>query len=263
MVFEKVVILCGGLGTRLKEETEFKPKPMVEIGGRPILWHIMKMYSSFGFNDFVLCLGYKGNVIRDYFYNYRAQNTDFTVNLRNNDEIVFHNDACVEDWKVTLVNTGEKNLKGSRIKQIEKHIGGNPFLLTYGDGVAKINIHKLLDFHVNHGLVGTMTGVSPPSRFGVVDSNRGVVTSFFEKPQAAGGVINGGFFVFENEFFDYLSPDPTCEFESGALGRLVDEANLALYPLKSDWACMDTLRDVEYLNELWRQDKAFWKMWRD
>ena len=259
----KTVILCGGLGTRLREETEHKPKPMVEIGGKPILWHIMKIYSSYGLNNFVLCLGYKGHVIKNYFYNYDVLNNDFTLELGGNNLSEIYNNHKEKGWIITLADTGERALKGSRIKKIEKYITGDLFMLTYGDGLINININKLISFHKSHGRIGTVTGVRPPSRFGelLVENNR--VTSFMEKPQVSEGLINGGYFVFNRKIFSYLSEDDNCDFEVGPLEELAKDGELMIYRNGGEWACMDTYRDVMYLNKIWRDKKAFWKVWMD
>ena len=209
----KVVILCGGLGTRLREETEFKPKPMVKIGTKPILWHIMKLYAHYGFKDFVLCLGYKGEVIKEYFYHYEMYNNDFSVSLGKSKSIEVHDSHSEEGWRVALVDTGEKALKGARIKRIEHLIGDDHFLLTYGDGVANVNIRQLIEFHLQHGRDGTVTGVRPPSLFGELEVRGSQVKLFSEKPQTSSGLISGGFFVFSRKVFDYLSPDDEGDFE--------------------------------------------------
>lgn len=253
----QVVILCGGMGTRLREETEFKPKPMVEIGGKPILWHIMKIYAHYDFTDFVLCLGYKGDAIKNYFYNYEMMNNDFTVELGKYKQVEIHGNHNEAGWKVTLADTGETALKGARIKKIEKYIKGDTFMLTYGDGIADINLHELVSFHRNHGRIGTVTGVEPPSRFGelVVESNK---VSFTERPQASGGLINGGFFVFNKGIFNYLSEEDSCDFEVGPLEQLATDGELMVYKLKGQWACMDTFRDMQYLDKLWKSGDVFW-----
>jgi len=257
----KVVILCGGKGTRLREETEYKPKPMIEIGGKPILWHIMKYYSHFGLNDFILCLGYKSEVIKEYFFNYHILNSDFTIDLGCRDMKV-HTSCVEENWKITLVNTGTDTLKGARIKKIEKYIDSDYFLLTYGDGVADADIHKLVDFHKSHGKIGTVTGVRPPSRFGEIEIRGLNVVKFTEKPQTSTGLINGGFFVLNKNIMNYLTEDEDCDFEKGALEVIAGEGNLMVYEHKGNWECMDTLRDTEYLNKLWDNGKAFWKLWK-
>ena len=257
----KVVILCGGMGTRIKEETEFKPKPMVMIGDRPILWHIMKIYAHHGYNDFILCLGYKGEIIKEYFYHYEIMANDFQVTLgRRNAIEIFHNHQ-EEDWKVTLANTGEKALKGARLKRIEKYIDSENMMLTYGDGVADIDIPRLVDFHLSHGKIATLTGVKPLSRFGELQVEGGKVTRFIEKPQSAGSMINGGFFVFNRKIFNYLEDRDDCDFEYGPLEELAKEGELIIYKHDGFWACMDTHRDMEYLNRLWIQKEALWKIW--
>jgi len=257
----KVVILCGGKGTRLREETEVRPKPLVEVGQRPILWHIMKIYAHYGYNEFVLCLGYKGSMIKEYFYNHHLLTNDFTVCLNGEREITYHNPNEKVNWKVTLVDTGLDTLKGGRIKRIEKFIDGDFFLLTYGDGLADVNIKGIVDFHKKHGKIGTLTGVRPPSRFGDVVVEGEKVLSFTEKPQASGGMINGGFFVFNKEIFDHLSCDEKCDFEIGVLEKLAEEDKLRVYEHKGSWECMDTFRETAHLNELWNNGKAFWKTW--
>ncbi len=257
----KVVILCGGLGTRLKEETEYRPKPMVKIGNKPILWHIMKIYSSHGFNDFILCLGYKGEMIKEYFYNYEILNNDFTVELGQHKNIEIHDTHNEKGWRITLVDTGERALKGARLKKIEEYIDSDIFMVTYGDGVADIDINELLDFHRAHGKLATLTGINPASRFGELKVNGNSVEAFNEKPETSSGLINGGFFVFNKGIFDYLSVDDGCDFEIGPLEQIAREGQLMVYKHKKSWACMDTLRDMDYLNKLWNENKAFWKIW--
>ena len=253
----KVVILCGGKGTRLREETEFKPKPMVEIGGRPIIWHIMARYARYGFKDFVLPLGYKGEVIKEYFYNYKARNTDFTVDLRTGD-CAMHGAAAEVDWRVSLCDTGQETLKGGRIKRVAPRIAGERFMVTYGDGVADIDIGKLVDFHLRSGATATFTGVRMPSRFGAVKTDeQGRILSWEEKP-VLNEYINCGFFVFKREFLDYLSDDENCDLEKEPLERLAGEGRLSMYPHDGRWQCMDTLRDAQALNALWDAGKAFW-----
>ncbi len=258
----KVVILCGGIGTRLMEETETKPKPMIDIGKKPILWHIMKMYSTYGFNDFVLAAGYKGEMIKHYFFNYDAIKNDFTIELGKGICEV-HKNHSEKGWKVTIVDTGESALKGCRIKRIERFIDSDIFMLTYGDGLADINLSDLLAFHKKHGKIGTVTGVRPPSRFGemIVDMNK--VISFTEKPQLSQGMINGGFFVFNRKIFNYLFSDEKCDFEVGPLEQLAKDGELMVYEHKGNWTCMDTQRDMIYLNSLWNSNRAFWKIWDD
>jgi glucose-1-phosphate cytidylyltransferase len=259
----QVVILCGGLGTRLKEETEFRPKPMVKIGSRPILWHIMKIYASYGFKDFILALGYKGEMIKEYFYHYELMDSDITIELGNSQNTcVFHNDVKENGWKVTLANTGEKCLKGARIKRVEKYIKNNEFMLTYGDGVADINIPELLEFHRRHGKIATVTGVNAAARFGELKIIGKRVESFSEKPSSGSEYINGGFFVFNRKIFDYLTPDENCDFEFGPLENLARTGELMVYKHHGSWACMDTLRDMDFLNKIWDENKAFWKIWQ-
>jgi glucose-1-phosphate cytidylyltransferase len=256
----KVVILCGGQGARLREETEYKPKPMVEIGGHPILWHIMKLYSAYGFKEFVLCLGYKGEVIKDYFYHYKTRNNDFTIEL-NSGKINTHKKDNDSDWTITLVDTGVSAMTGARVKRVEKYIEGDKFILTYGDGVGDIDINKLLEFHEAHGKIGTLTGVSPPSRFGELSVDGNEVTSFREKPKELDGIINGGFFVFNRKFFDYLSDNDGCYLEREPLANLADDNELNVYRHSGFWQCMDTYRDLQYLTELWKNGEAPWKVW--
>lgn len=257
----KTVILCGGLGTRLREETEFRPKPMVKIGEKPILWHIMKIYAHQGFKDFILCLGYKGDMIKEYFYHYNVLNNDFTVELGKQKKIEIHSNSDENDWRVSLIDTGNNALKGARIKKIEKYIDGDTFMITYGDAVANINLNELLEFHMSHGRIGTITSVRPPSRFGELISKNNQVVSFTEKPQVSNGLINGGFFVFNRKIFKYLSPDDNCDFEIGALEKLAAENQLMVYEHTGNWACMDTYRETQYLNELWKNQQAFWNIW--
>lgn len=258
----KVVLLCGGMGTRLREETEVKPKPMVEIGGMPILWHIMKTYSYYGFNEFVLCLGYKGNIIKEYFYNYEMLANDFTIELGTND-IKIHPRHSEHGWKITLVDTGLNAMTGARVKRIEKYIKEDMFLLTYGDGVSDINIHKLLEYHKSHGKTGTITGVSPPSRYGELLIHQDQVISFSEKPKNNDNSINGGYFVYNKEFFSYLKDEDDCILEREPLEMLAKDKELQVYQQTGFWQCMDTYRDYKYLNEIWDSGKAPWKVWKD
>ncbi|MBQ3059524.1 MAG: glucose-1-phosphate cytidylyltransferase [Desulfovibrio sp.] len=252
----KVVIMCGGKGTRLREETSVKPKPMVEIGGRPVLWHIMSIYARHGFKDFILPLGYKGEVIKQYFHDYKCRNSDFTVDLKSGD-IAIH-PGPVEDWRVTLCDTGQETLKGGRLKRVARHIDSARFMVTYGDGVADIDLHSLLAFHEASGCLGTFTGVRMPSRFGTVRTDAGGrILSWEEKP-VLDEYINCGFFVFERAFLDYLSEDESCDLEKEPLQRLAAEGQLAMYPHPGQWQCMDTLRDSIKLNELWDSGRAFW-----
>ena len=257
----KVVILAGGFGTRLSEETHLKPKPMVEIGGKPILWHIMKIYSAYGFNEFIICLGYKGYIIKEFFANYFLYMADVTIDLGTN-SIEVHN-AKAEPWKVTLVDTGLCTQTGGRIKRIQPYIGNETFMLTYGDGVADVDIKKLLEFHKSHGKYATVTAVQPPGRFGGLILNSGnQVLAFKEKPKGDGAWINGGFFVLEPQVFDYIEGDDT-PWEAEPLMRLAEEGQLMAYKHTGFWQCMDTLRDKKYLEKLWDSGKAPWKVWKD
>lgn len=257
----KVVILCGGRGTRLKEETEFRPKPLVEVGGRPILWHIMKIYAHYGFNDFILCLGYKGEMIREYFLNYEIKNNDFTLQLGNG-KVKVHDKSREENWKITFVDTGEKALTGARVKRVEKYVDGDRFMLTYGDGVADVRINEIIKHHQKQGKIGTITGVHPPSRFGELALNGGRITEFNEKPQVKEGFINGGFFVFQKEFFQRLNNDDECYLEKEPLEGLVADNQLSAYLHNGFWQCMDTQRELDILNQLWAAGKAPWKVWK-
>lgn len=257
----KVVILCGGLGTRLREETEFRPKPMVKIGNRPVLWHIMKIYSHYGHKDFILALGYKGEMIKDYFCHYELMNSDISVELGRPEKLCIHNTYDERGWRITLSDTGEKSLKGSRIKKIQKYIDEETFMLTYGDGVGNIDINALISFHRSHGKIATVTGINPTSRFGELKIAGDKVKAFMEKTEKGSAVVNGGFFVFNRAVFDYLSIDDVCDFEIGPLEKLANAGELMVYRHDGFWACMDTLRDMEYLNRLWDDNKARWKMW--
>jgi len=255
----KVVILAGGFGTRLSEETDVRPKPMIEIGGKPIIWHIMKSYSQYGFNDFVILLGYKGYVIKEYFSNYFLHQRNFTIDLSTN-SVDFHNGEC-EKWKVTLLDTGIDTMTGGRIKRAEEFIGGEPFLLTYGDGVADINIAQLLEFHQAHGRMITMTAVQPAGRYGALGiEDEGVVAHFLEKPHGDGGWINGGFFVCEPEVFNYIKGDSVV-FEQEPLLNLTEQGQLMAWRHEGFWGSMDTLRDKTSLCQMWDDGKAPWKTW--
>ena len=256
-----VVILCGGIGTRLREETEYKPKPMAHIGNQPILWHIMKIYSHYGYNNFILALGYKGEIIKDYFYHYDLRSSAVSIKLGHPKELRIYEAHEETNWDITLVETGEKALKGARLKRIEKYVNGDTFMMTYGDGVANVNIDELLAFHKAHGKMVTVTGINPAARFGELKIEGNVVSSFTEKPQDSPGLINGGFFIFNRQIFDYFVDDDNCDLEVGPLERIAQEGNLMVYRHKGFWACMDTLRDMEYLNKLWNENKASWKIW--
>lgn len=257
----KVVILCGGFGTRLREETEFRPKPMVNIGEKPILWHIMKYYSQFGFQDFTLALGYKGEMIKNYFCHYELMNNDVTIALGQPENICIHHSHDEAGWKITLADTGERALKGARLKKIERYITDETFMMTYGDGLADLDIKALLAFHKAHGKLATVTGINPASRFGEFKIDDEKVTSFTEKPRNGDDYVNAGFFVFNRPIFDYLSTDELCDLEMGALERIAKEGQLMVYKHRGFWACMDTLRDTEYLNSLWDNNQAKWKIW--
>jgi glucose-1-phosphate cytidylyltransferase len=255
----KVVILAGGMGSRLAEETEVRPKPLVEIGGRPIIWHIMKIYSKFGLNDFVICLGYKGYMIKEFFSNYNLHMADVTFDLSNNSTIVHHHRA--EPWRVTLVETGDATMTGGRIRRVREYIGDKDFCLTYGDGVAEIDISALLAFHEKQGLPATITAVRPPGRFGALDINSADrVVNFREKPQGDGNWINGGFLVLSPQVIDYIDDDHTV-FEQAPLQRLSAEGKLSAYRHTGFWHAMDTLRDKRHLEDLWIGGRAPWRMW--
>jgi len=255
----KVVILAGGYGTRLSEETVNIPKPMVEIGGRPILWHIMKIYSHYGYNDFIICLGYKGYIIKEYFMNYFMHMSDITVDLSNGG-IKVHNSKA-ENWKVTLVDTGLDTMTGGRIKRIKEHLDGERFMLTYGDGVGDVNINSLVKFHESHGKLATMTAVQPSGRFGALRINDDKkVESFVEKPAGDGAWINGGFFVLEPQVIDYIKDDSTT-WEREPLENLTKESQLFAYKHEGFWKPMDTLRDKIELEKLWSTKEAPWKVW--
>ena len=252
----KTVILCGGLGTRLSEETQLKPKPMVEIGGNPMLWHIMKIYERYGLHDFVLALGYKGDVIKDYFLNYHSRRSDLTIELVSNS--VRYKNPKVEDWTVALADTGANTMTGGRLLRLKNIVQpSGTFLLTYGDGVSDVDLSRLLDFHKSHGRIATITGVRPPVRFGELSLEGNKVTSFEEKPQAREGWINGGFFVFEPEIFDYIEGDQTM-LERQPLENLAKRGELMAYLHDGFWQCMDTLRDKQALEQLWVSGTAPW-----
>jgi len=256
----KVVILAGGLGTRISEETSLRPKPMVEIGGKPILWHIMKTYSHYGQNEFVICCGYKGYLIKEYFANYFLHMSDITFDMSSNTMDVHQRHA--EPWKVTLVDTGENTMTGGRLRRVASYLKDDDvFCFTYGDGVADIDIAKLIEFHRSHGLKATLTAAFPPGRFGALDIRPdGRVLSFKEKPKGDGGMINGGYFVLSPEVLDLMEDDQTI-WEGRPLEALAAAGQLAAYPHHGFWQPMDTLRDKTYLEDLWRSDKAPWKVW--
>lgn len=253
----KTVILCGGLGTRLSEETQLRPKPMVEIGGRPILWHIMKTYERYGFRDFTLALGYRGEVVKDYFLNYHARQSDLTVQLKSG--LVKYSNPTAEDWCVSLIDTGANTMTGGRLLRLKPHLqSGGTFMLTYGDGVSDVNIEALLAFHRAHGRMATVTAVRPPVRFGELSLDKGRVTRFQEKRQAGEGWINGGFFILEPGVFDFIHGDATL-FEREPLEQLAEKGELMAYQHPGYWQCMDTLRDKQALEELWASGNAPWR----
>lgn len=257
----KVVIFAGGFGTRLSEETVLKPKPMVEIGGKPILWHIMKIYESHGITEFIICLGYKGYMIKEYFMNYFLHNSDVTIDLGNNDLAIHRTKS--ESFKVTLVDTGLHTKTAGRLKRVKDYVKGETFMLTYGDGVADVNVKELLKYHESHGKIASMTSVQPPGRFGSLDiTNNDLITSFVEKPKGDGTWINGGFFVLEPKVFDYL-PDSSDDvmWEDHPLESLAQNGNLMAFKHTGFWKCMDHLRDKQALNKLWENNQAQWKSW--
>jgi glucose-1-phosphate cytidylyltransferase len=259
----KVIILCGGQGTRLREETEYKPKPMVEIGGKPIIWHIMKHFAHYGIKEFILALGYKGNVIRDYFLNFYKYNSDFTVDLENNGNVAIHSERIPEDWKVTLVETGAESMTGYRIKLSAKYLTEDRFMLTYGDAVADVDLAKLLAFHEEMDTIATVTGVYPPSRFGDLVVKDVKVIQFNQQLKDANNhnPINGGYFVFKQEFLDYIPDDPACDLEKQPIDAIVKKGELSIYKHTGFWQCMDTYRDNLLLNKMWA-DNPPWKIWR-
>ncbi|MBL1140631.1 MAG: glucose-1-phosphate cytidylyltransferase [Proteobacteria bacterium] len=258
----KVVILCGGYGTRIRDVTDDVPKPMIPIGPYPILWHIMKYYSCFSYNDFVLCLGYKKDVIKDFFLNYAAHTRDFTITLGKQDSIEFHTNHDESDWNITLADTGLNSMTGARVKMIEKYTGKEDFMLTYGDGVGDINIDELIAFHNSHDKALTISGVRPAGRFGeLVSDDNGLITEFNEKPQATGGRISGGYFVARPHLFDYLNKDEKLVFEKEPMNKLVENSEIMVYEHDGFWQPMDTSREYYLLNELYEKGKAPWVKW--
>ena len=258
----KVVILAGGFGTRISEESAVKPKPMIEIGHKPILWHIMKIYAAHGLNEFVLCCGYRGDLIKDYFANYSLHRSDVTFDLASNKMEVHRHHA--EPWRVTLVDTGDKAMTGGRVKQVQSYLDEQPFCLTYGDGVSDVNITELIKFHRKHKKIATLTAVQPPGRFGAftLDKKQNYITSFREKPSGDGAWVNGGFFVLQPEVMDYIAGDSTV-WEKEPMERLAREGQLAAFRHSGFWQSMDTLRDRMYLEGLWADGKAPWKIWKE
>lgn len=255
----KLVIFAGGYGTRLGKRTVDIPKPMVKIGDHPIIWHIMKYYSTFGIKDFIICLGYKGDVIKNYFKNYKTINNDFTINL-NDGSLQYHTNKN-EDWNITLIDTGQKALKGSRLFKIKEYLDDEVNLLTYGDGLSNIDISILIKEHTKSSNIVTISGVHPPARFGELIVTDGSLKSFQEKAQTSQGLINGGFMVFDKSLFNYLSVDDNCDLEIGAFDKLVMENKIGVFRHNGSWACMDNERDLKYLENLWNTKKAFWKVW--
>jgi glucose-1-phosphate cytidylyltransferase len=257
----KVVVLCGGKGTRLREETEYRPKPLVDVGGRPILWHIMKIYAHYGFRDFVLCLGYRGNMIKEYFLNYEAMNNDFTMCLGSESRIQYHGSHEEQNFRVTAIDTGLETMTGGRLRRVAKYLDDDTFLLTYGDGLADVNVAEVVAFHKSHGKLATLTTVRPSSRYGVLEmEDGGTVAGFAEKPSIEGW-INAGFFVFDRRILDYIDSDE-CVLEHAPLNRLARESQLMAYQHPGFFFAMDTYREYLQLNELWASSQAPWKVWR-
>lgn len=257
-----MVILCGGLGTRLREETEYRPKPMVPIGGRPILWHIMKTYAHYGHKEFILCLGYKGEVIKDYFRNYHWNTSDVTLRLGRTPRIVYHTTHDEEDWTVTLLDTGQETQTGGRLRRALPHIDAKTFLFTYGDGLTDSDINQTIEFHQQHGAVATVTAVRPTGRFGELALDGQTITAFLEKPAKENAFISGGYFVFNREIERYLDND-ACVLERKPLEQLAREAQLKAYRHTGFWQCMDTFREQELLNKLWNSGQAPWRVWKE
>lgn len=256
----KTVILAGGYGTRISEESHLKPKPMIEIGNMPILWHIMKIYSHFGYNDFIICCGYKGNVIKEFFNDYYYQNSDVTYDFSAGGKVTIHNNVC-EPWKVTLVDTGMNTMTGGRVKRIQKYIGDEPFMLTYGDGVCDVNIRELIEFHKEKGKLATLTAIQPMGRFGMLDiDSDNFIQRFAEKKQEDTGWINGGFMVLEPKIFDLIEDDSTM-FEREPMEKLAERKQMNAFKHYGFWQCMDTQRDKSLLESLWNDGTAPWKMW--
>jgi len=258
----KVVIICGGKGERLREETEFKPKPLVEIGGQPILLHIMKIFSYYGFKEFILCLGYKGYMIKDYFLHFSEMAYDFTLKISNHKkEIMHHNRHELDEWKITFADTGLETLSGGRVARIKHYIGDDEdFFYTYGDGLSDINLKELYEFHKKNGKIVTITGVHPSSPFGILEVKNNIAISYKEKP-TLDGIINGGFWVCNKKVFDYITPDENCMFEGEPLMRLTKESQLAVYIHKGYWDCMDTYKQATRLNQIWASGNVPWKIW--
>ena len=255
----KAVILAGGMGIRISEESHLRPKPMIEIGGKPIIWHIMKIYSAYGVNDFIVCLGYRGYMIKEYFANYYLHNADVTFDMTSNKMEVHQNSA--EPWRITLVETGEHTMTGGRLKRVRSYLGDEDFCFTYGDGVSNVDIGKLLAFHRMQGTLGTLTAIQPPGRFGAIEMTQDKVSSFAEKPHGDGGWISGGFFVVSPKVIDLIAGDETI-WEREPLERLAREGQLSAFRHAGFWQPMDTMRDKNLLEDLWNTDKAPWKVWK-
>lgn len=255
----QTIILCGGMGTRLKEETEYRPKPMVEVGGKPVLWHIMKIYEHFGYNQFALALGYKGSFIKDFFLQQDLYLSNFTIDTKTGEQTLLDRNDHEDNFKITFVDTGQNSLTGERVLRLKPYITGDMFMCTYGDGVGNIDIEALIDFHKKQGTIATITGVSPISRFGLIDVNeKGIITSFKQKPKIAES-INGGFMIFNKEFFDFLEPGDMIE---DGFMRLLNKNQISLYRHEGFWFCIDTIRDLEQANKYWKEAKP-WAVWRD
>ena len=256
----KTIILAGGWGSRLGNLSDLVPKPMLRIGNRPVLWHIMKIYSSYGYNDFILALGVKGHIIKEYFYNFEAINNNFTVNMKNG-EIAYHSKHKEFNWKVTLVDTGLNTLKGGRIKRVEPFLENDINMITYGDGVADVDVNELVEFHKSHSKIITITGVRPTGRFGEIEETNNQVNSFVEKPKNGKSYINGGFMVFNKDLMKYLTDKENCDFEYNALEKLAKAGEVMVFKHEGHWDCMDHERDLNHLNKLWNSGNAFWKKW--
>lgn len=251
----QVVILCGGSGSRLREETEFKPKPMIQIGGKPMLWHIMQLYSHYGFKDFVLALGYKQEMIKEYFWNYNIINEDIVL---DGAPVRF---KAVEDWRIVLTDTGEKTMKGGRLKRVQKYVSDDSFMLVYGDAVSNINLQKLLEFHKNHGKLVTVTGVHAPARFGEIHRDGSAVLSFTEKPENSTNLINAGYYVFNRKIFDYVTTDTWCDLEHGPLELIANQGEMQMFEHRGFWQCMDYPKDIDILQQIWDSGNVPWKLW--
>lgn len=256
----KVVIFCGGKGTRMREETEYRPKPLVNVDGRPIIWHIMRTYAHYGFNEFILCVGYKGEMIKDYFMNLDWKNNDFTLHIKNGNKTVNYHTKEEEDWKITIVDTGAETQTAGRLKAVEKYIDDDTFMLTYGDGLSNVNINDLLQYHSSKGKIATLTGIHPMTTFGVIESENGIAKSFKEKPQLS-GTINGGFMVLNKKVFDYI-PEYDCMFENQPMINLSKDDELAVYEHHGFWMAIDTFKDVETINSMCTEDNCPWKVWK-